>query len=183
MLSLRRRDLPALSEDLLARLRARDPQAQAEVERALGPRLRRLAKAQLDPSAAEGLVHDAFSDFFFRHVDGLESARAIPAYLQMTVIRRSRRAAERAARHEPLTEAAAEAPDVEETVQARRERARLAACLDRLTLRAREIVKLHYGHGLPLADIGARQARSKQAVHKALGKALDALRACVEEVS
>jgi RNA polymerase sigma factor (sigma-70 family) len=179
MFPRRRTDLPELDDALLTRLHDRDADAQRDVERTLAPRLLRIATTRVGPDAAESLVHDAFCDFFFRYVDGLESPRAIPAYLKMMVVRRSMRAEARAAQHEPLEDRAS-AGDPEGDLDERRAMDRLARCLDRLTVRAREVVKLHFGHDLSLADIGARDARSKQAVHKQLQKALTALRACVE---
>ncbi len=70
----------------------------------------------------------------------------------------------------------------DETADESVERAQaLRICMERLPARSRELLRLRYDQGLKLKEMGARLARSLDAVHKALSRIRSALRRCVEE--
>lgn len=57
----------------------------------------------------------------------------------------------------------------------------LHGCVEVLTGRGRDVVRLHYVEGLPLADIGTRLGLSLANVKVTLHRIREALRACVEK--
>lgn len=57
----------------------------------------------------------------------------------------------------------------------------LHGCVEVLVGRGRDVVRLHYAEGLPLADIAERQGLSLANVKVTLHRIREALRACVEK--
>ncbi len=170
---------------LLERLRAGDRLAQELVWRAERKRLEGLAASVLRGAAAdvEELVADLFCDFFARYVHELRTSQAIPAYLRVMAVRRARRRRERLARQvevEPETLTAA-AVDPLHALHDEALRRRLEGCLEQLTLRARRILRLHFGHDQSYAVISDGLGVTRQAVGKTVGKSLGALRRCLEQ--
>ncbi len=177
-----------MEEDILARLRAREPGAQKELRRAVLPRLvATCARLLSSASCAEELAEDLWNDFLLLHVERLRHASAIHAYLRMMAVTTCRRRNTRAERFADLADAqgAAEAsvdPEsmLSEAVETRRRQARLAQCLSRLAPRPRALVRMRFSHGLTQEAIGERMGVSKQYVGKVLAKTLDSLRKCME---
>ena len=171
-------------DTLLNRLRARDHAAQAALRRSEQVTLERLVARTLGSAAeAKPLVADLFADFFWKHVDQVRTARAIPAYLRIMAIRRARRLRARQSLMVELCEegtAATNPVPVDDAVDRRLHLTWLSECLQRLSARARLVLKLHYGDDLSYSEVGAYQSCSKQAVGKVVAKSLEALRRCIE---
>jgi RNA polymerase sigma factor (sigma-70 family) len=148
------------------------------------PRLLSRARGILgSPAEAEALVADLCCDFLFRHVDSLRHGAAIPAYLRIMTVRRARRRRARLAGQVPLEPETARAEGAgEESANADRSiwSRWLEECLARLRERARQALKLHFGHDLSYTAIAEAQGCTKQAVGKTIGKSLGALKACIE---
>ena len=172
--------LPAMDLD---RLRAGDPAAQADVFKEHRAALQRLAACMLPAGAdAEALVADLFVDFFQVYVRELRSAASIPSYLRIMVVRRAQRLKARASRHAPLPDHApadAEAKPADEALSQQTYLRWLEECLSGLSVRARSVLRLQYGHGLSFAEAGAQLGVSKQAAGKMSLKSLKALRECI----
>lgn len=173
--------------EVLAGLRARDPKVQAATWRAVFPRLRRTCSAVLgDPARGEEMAQDVWLDFAYRHVDRVRHPGALYPYLRLMAVRRARRAAARRARFRregPPPEPVG-APDerrLAEVLDSRRQADRLADCVDALTPRARQMLRLRVHREESLGAIGRAFGISKQAVDKAIRKALAALRTCLGE--
>lgn len=172
--------------DLLARLRARDPETQARVWREHHARLSAICTRILgDAARGEEVAQDVWIDFAYTYVDRVAHPGAMRGYLIMMAIRRARRHADRRRRRrregEP-EEQAGEHPErtmVEALHHAALED-RLTDCLDALRPRARQMLRMRFRQELSLREIGEAFGVSKQAVGKAVGKALAALRACIE---
>ncbi|MGC4116290.1 MAG: sigma-70 family RNA polymerase sigma factor [Myxococcales bacterium] len=166
----------------LDRLRAQDPDAQAQLFEEHRRGLLRLAASLLPGGDAEALVADLFIDFFQVYVRELRSLEAIPAYLRIMVVRRARRQKIRSARLAPLPEKEAADPrptTAEESLQQQTYLRWLEECVGGLTVRARSVLRLQFGHELSLSDVGAQLGVSKQAVGKMSLKGLQALRECL----
>ena len=132
---------------ILARLHRRDRETQTCVYLTHRPSLLAVAKAILDGRAdATQLVTDVFTDFFFRHVDGIRNEEAVPAYLRMMTIRRARQPSHG-----------------------------LDECLHGLSEKPRRLMKLHFGHELSFAEIGEQLGISPRAAGKGTIKALKQL--------
>lgn len=171
--------------EILGRLQQRERAAQEQVWRVERPRLLRVAGPILgSPDLCESCVADVFCDFFFHYVDSVRSSRAIPAYLKIMTLRRARRQAARASRSLEVDPERLVAEGSEDA-SAQADRSiflrGLEACLETLTGRARQMVKLHYGLELSYAAVAEQLGVSKQAVGKAVLKSLDALRQCLEQ--
>jgi len=175
---------PTTTESL-AELQGRAHRAQQALWHREWPRLYPIAlKILRSESEAEGLVADALTDFLFHHVDQLQSARAVPAYLRIMVIRRATRRRDQAWRHDDLDEIAPlpdPADGADEAVDRRSWLTWLDHCLAQLKGRARQLLKLHFGHDLSYAQIGAQLEISKQAVGKAVQQSERALRRCIDQ--
>ncbi len=173
-------------EVTLAGLKARDPKIQAETWRAVFPRLVAVCAAVLgDRARGEEMAQDVWIDFAYNHVDRVRHARAVYPYLRLMAVRRARRAAARRARfrREGEPPEAVGMPDERGllgALDARLRADRLAECLDTLTPRARQMLRLRIHREDSLSAIGRAFGVSKQAVDKAIRKALSALRACLE---
>jgi len=167
-------------EETLSRLRERDRSVQTRVWQLEHPRLTRVARSVAAGLDVEAVIAEVFTDFFFRHVDVLKSSRSIPAYLRIMTLRRVQREAELASRQAelPASEGDPETGVDDSLLQSSSSRW-LRDCYLRLTPRAREIFKLHYGHELTYSEIGERVETSKQAVGKTILKGLELLRECL----
>lgn len=173
---------------VLARLRARDPETQAQVWRELHPRLSALCTRIVgDPARGEEVAQDVWIDFAYTYVDRVEKPGAMRGYLIMMAVRRARRQAIRRRQHrregEPEERASEhqEAPLVE-ALHHDRLKARLTTCLEELRPRARQMLRMRFREELSLREIGEGFGVSKQAVGKAVRVALAALRACIERL-
>jgi RNA polymerase sigma factor (sigma-70 family) len=175
----------AAAQSLLERLKERDPIAQEAFYRDRRVSLELVARSALACSAdAPALVSDVFTDFLFHYVDTIRDESAIFAYLKMMIVRRARRQNEYRQRHEDLDRYVGVTggnQDAAEEMDARIWSTWLKTCLERLSDKARRLLRLHYGHEFSLDDIGSQIGVSKQAVSKAIQKSLGLLRNCLED--
>ena len=170
---------------LLEKLQARHEPSQSALWKLMRPQLVATVTPIVGGKAvAEAVVADLLSDFLFHYVNKLRDGRAIPSYLRIMALRRSRRQQERARRHGELD------PDdrrhrsddagPDDAIDSARWSRWLERCLGEVKGKARSILKLHYGHEMSYAEIGQRLGTSKQAAAKMGKKYLEVLRACVE---
>ena len=178
---------PPDAQAVLTGLQARDPRVQADTWRAIFPRLVAVCTAVLgDRARAEEMAQDVWIDFAYNHVDRVQHARALYPYLRLMAVRRARRSAARRARFRregdpPETVGVPDEQRMLGALDARMRADRLAECLDGLTPRARQMLRQRIHREESLSVIGRTFGISKQAVDKAIRKALAALRACLGE--
>lgn len=72
-------------------------------------------------------------------------------------------------------------PEEGDDERERSQAARLQACLERLSPRARLMLERHYRHGLPLALLARQFKQTRQAIANVLHRTRAALRACCAE--
>jgi len=177
--------------DLLERLKHRDPAAQEQLRREMRPKLTRVCRKVLKaPAHVAETVEDTITDFLLGHVEALRHEEAIVKYLCLMALRRAQRVKRLEARFGELEEAPesslrsedAERTLVEAGTNLRRE-AQLTRCLRRVTPRVRQLLRLRFHHGVTLEAAGDSIGTSKQYVSRLLGKALGALRECMEEAA
>lgn len=176
------------ADELLERLKARDPDAQVHFRKYVRTHLLAICMRELrDRTSAEDIVEDVLTDFIFDHVDRLRSPRAVHRYLRVTAIRRCRRHRTLAARHATLREETMSRPySAREMVAALdqpRRQARLAHCMSRLTTRARQVLRMKFHNEMTNAAIGSTFGFSGQYASRIIGKALTTLRRCMEPVA
>jgi len=173
------------TSELLQGLCRRDRAAQEVVFRAEAPTLRALGTRILGSGAeAEDLVGTLFVDFFFSQVDEIRHPAGIPGYLRSMLVRRARKLRSRRSREGGTeTEALLAEADAAEGLEERADRARflawLAQCLEALTPKTRQVLKLQFGLGLSLSEAGEWLGVTKQAAGKASLRAMESLRACI----
>lgn len=181
-----------LDDAELERLRARDPGAQARFFRAQRARVEGLCARVLGhgPDALE-IAADVLGDFLFRYVDGIASPRAVSTYLKLMATRRSIRWSKRRARTDEVQEdgpepaalepnAGVTEPAVEQAIWTRQMIPRLDLCLDHLTPKAREVLKLRFSTDLTNQSIGDIVGGSKQYIGRLIKESTVKLRNCLE---
>ncbi|MFO0746514.1 MAG: sigma-70 family RNA polymerase sigma factor [Myxococcota bacterium] len=176
---------PELDDDELARLKAREPAAQARFYKLFKDRVQAICGRILGSGAdAADVATDVIGDFLFQYVDGVESPRAVTTYLKLMATRRSLRWLRRGDRSEEVNE---EAPDVdgdvrpEQSIWVGQMMPRLDGCLEALTPKAREVLKLRYSTDLTNEVIGDMVGGSKQYIGRLIKESTDKLRTCLEK--
>lgn len=173
-----------LDDTLLDALRMRDPNAQARLEDAFRDGLVARARREVDdPALAEDIVADLLLEFLYDKVDRLRSPRAIPTYLRVAVVDRSRREARRRRRAQPLpTDLGTAHPEdaLNAHLDAPALHTRLDDCLAGLTARARAMLRLRFRHEHTNRSIGEALGISGQHVGRIIAAALTRLRRCME---
>ncbi|MFC1610525.1 RNA polymerase sigma factor [Myxococcota bacterium] len=169
-------------ETFLEQLRACQPDAQQLARKRLFPAMLVVCRRMLSDSVlAEQTAEDIWMDFLFRHVDKVQSAGALSAYLRMTTVRRCVRVREFRAKHlDSSTVELSTSPHVHEKIDQQRHMARLDLCLSKLTPRSRAMLRMGYQQELTQEEIGRRFNVSKQYVGRVLKKAIQRLRRCME---
>ena len=173
------------NQEILILLQAHEKDAQEKIWNLENRRLIAIARYWLSsPEEAQFLVADIFCDFFFKYIDNIKDSQCISAYLRIMTVRRARRYNHRCASQQPIEPNDAvdhshltASEEVDQSVWRRW----LENCQQKLSKKAREILRLHYGHELSYAAIGEIKGISKQAIGNIVQKSLDALRRCLEK--
>ena len=125
---------------------------------------------------------DLLADFMEHFVHRLEDPKALRSYVRLMAIRRSQETIRRQQKSVRL----GFDPEDEARVSAE-ERAHwqalapfLEGCLGKLTPRARQALRLKYGHHLNNVTIGRQLGTSKQYISRLVIDCLQALRKCIE---
>lgn len=132
---------------------------------------------------ATDVATDVLHDFLYRHVHHVVEARAVRTYLGLAATRRALRRRERAGRHveleaEQLPDEGARAPD--RAAWTALLLPRLGACLEGLTPKAQQVLKLRFGGELTNERIGELVGGSKQYIGRLIKESAERLRACLE---
>ncbi|MBI5545991.1 MAG: sigma-70 family RNA polymerase sigma factor [Deltaproteobacteria bacterium] len=175
-----------MTEEALLGLRRGDGRTLRDLHAELFPRVRAVCRQLLKaPAVADETAHDVWTDFVVDRAPGLKHPGAIAAYLHMMAVRRccdQRRLQMRLDERDLAGEA-----DGSESVEAhlaasseqRELEARLAGCMERLTGRTREVLRMRFHRSMTQEAIGEVFGASKQYVGKVLKKSLEALRRCM----
>ena len=172
-----------LDDEELARLRRREPAAQARFFSAFRERVEHLCARILGQSGdAQELAADVLGDFLYTYVDGVETPRAVPTYLKLMATRRSLRlhkAKERAGEidDEQLHDDTV-TPD--QAIWARQVMPKLDRCMGILTPKAREVLRLRFGTELTNEAIGDIVGGSKQYIGRLIKESTEKLKTCLE---
>jgi RNA polymerase sigma factor (sigma-70 family) len=182
-----------LDDAELAQLKARNTGAQARFFRAQRARVEGLCARILGNGAdAMEIAADVLGDFLFRYVDGVTSPRAVPTYLKLMATRRSLRWLKKRRRTDdvededlsaammPGGQIVAGAPPLEQAIWARQMMPRLDGCLDVLTPKAREVLKLRFSTELTNESIGEIVGGSKQYIGRLIKESTIKLKQCLD---
>lgn len=167
----------------LARLKARDRQAQARFYATYRERVQATCARVLGSGAdAADVATDVIGDFLFQYVDGVESPRAVTTYLKLMATRRSLRWLRRGDKSEEVSD---EAPDVEgvrpdQSIWVAQMMPRLDGCLEGLTPKAREVLKLRFSTDMTNEVIGDMVGGSKQYIGRLIKESTEKLKQCLE---
>lgn len=179
------RPTPELDDAELARLKAREPAAQARFYKLFKERVQAICSRILGGGAdAADVATDVIGDFLFQYVDGVESPRAVTTYLKLMATRRSLRWLRRGDRAEEVDE---DAPDdgepaaPEQAIWVGQMMPRLDGCLEGLTPKAREVLKLRFSTDLTNEVIGEMVGGSKQYIGRLIKESTDKLRTCLDK--
>jgi len=172
----------------LARLKARDGAAQARFFRAQRARVEALCARVLGSGAdAVEIAADVIGDFLFQYVDGVESPRAVTTYLKLMATRRSLRWLRARGRSDEVQDGDGEGalvgerdPAPDQAIWARQMMPRLSGCLEHLTPKAREVLKLRFSTELTNESIGDIVGGSKQYIGRLIKESTDKLKRCLE---
>lgn len=121
------------------------------------------------------------TDFIFKYVHRLSREEAIDSYLRLMAVRRAMRLRDLRARIAPpdLTASIEHAP-ADETAGWAQLVPRLPLCLDKLTPKARQAIRLRFQGELTNETIGDLIGGSKQYIGRLLKQSLSTLRDCLE---
>lgn len=168
----------------LARLKARDPRAQARFYAAHRARVEAMCARVVGAGAGAGeLATDILGDFLFQYVDGVESPRAVHTYLKLMATRRSLRWVRKGSRAEEVSEdLAVDDPHAatDQAIWTEELAPRLTTCLERLTPKAREVLQLRFGTELTNEAIGGLLGGSKQYIGRLIKESTEKLKKCLD---
>ncbi|MFT7579403.1 MAG: RNA polymerase sigma factor (sigma-70 family) [Myxococcota bacterium] len=135
---------------------------------------------------ASEVASDVMSDFLFKYVQGIEEQRAVWSYVKLMATRRALRFKKRAARgSELLQETVADDDALGQDVLAGTALLlpKLGDCLDILTPKAQQVLKLRFGGDLTNERIGVLVGGSKQYIGRLIRQSTEKLRTCIEEAA
>jgi len=167
----------------LARLKARDPDAQRVFYATELPLVRRACQHLLDgPALADQTAQDVLDDFLFIHVNNVRLGRALRGQLRgwtRTHCRKARRIQRRLG-----GETEAEPATVTPRFEFPQRLERLHRAVGELSEQQRRVVRLRFFDGLDNADIARRLGVSRPRITQLVSRALERLRAALppEEV-
>lgn len=169
--------------ELAEGLKAGSTEAQLELWRkywdAVYPICARILK---NPADGTDVAVDLLTDFMNHHVKQLNKPEALSAYLRLMAIRRAMSYRERYAKMAPLNYDPKDhnGTDPEEIAHWRALAPRLRACLNELTPKARQALRLRYGQQQNNVEIGRRLVGSKQYIGRLIKQSLASLKRCIE---
>lgn len=178
----------SFDEHELARLKARDPAAQARFFRSHRERVEAICGRVLGGGRdAQEIAADVLGDFLFTYVDGVESPRAVTTYLKLMATRRSLRWVRAKDRSEEVDDEGPAPPiagqgegEVDDRIWQRQMIPRLDGCLESLTPKAREVLKLRFSTELTNESIGDIVGGSKQYIGRLIKESTEKLKQCLE---
>lgn len=179
----------ALDDEELARLKARDPAAQARFFRAHRGRVEALCARVLGHGAdAVEIATDVIGDFLFQYVDGVESPRAVATYLKLMATRRSLRWIKTRGKSDEVGDDDAVDPGrdpsgdqaADQRIWAQQMMPRLDGCLEHLTPKARDVLKMRFATDLTNEAIGEIVGGSKQYIGRLIKESTEKLRKCLD---
>jgi len=132
---------------------------------------------------ASDLATDIVHDFLFTYVQNVEHARAIPSYLRLMATRRAIRRRRGAERHHELDAEILPDDDARSAIDSAGTQLllpRLNDCLETLTPKAQQVLKLRFSGELTTERIGQLVGGSKQYIGKLIRQSTERLRACLE---
>lgn len=153
------------------------------------PRVESLCARVLGHGADAGeIATDVLGDFLFQYVDGVESPRAVTTYLKLMATRRSLRWLRTRGRSDemgdddsaPIELGGDREPGVDQAIWARQMLPRLDGCLDQLTPKAREVLKMRFSTELTNESIGEIVGGSKQYIGRLIKERTEKLRKCLD---
>jgi RNA polymerase sigma factor (sigma-70 family) len=168
--------------ELFERLQAKDPQAQRAFWKEKRPDLRALCASVLGRGPDADEVADAvLVDFLFDYVHRMQHPEAVATYVRLMAMRRSLRlkAKRDASESDAVLEGEIDPAKPDEAAHVALLRPRLADCLNRLTPKAQEVIRLRYSGDLTNEEIGRLVGGSKQYIGKLLKQSQALLRTCL----
>ncbi|MCC6622112.1 MAG: sigma-70 family RNA polymerase sigma factor [Deltaproteobacteria bacterium] len=174
----------AIDDAELARLKARDRQAQARFYAAFRERVEATCRRVLGagPDAAD-IATDVLGDFLFQYVDGVESPRAVTTYLKLMATRRSLRWLRRGDKADEVSDEmpdAGDGPGHDQAIWVTQMTPRLGGCLEALTPKAREVLRLRFSTDMTNEVIGELLGGSKQYIGRLIKESTEKLKTCLE---
>ncbi len=164
--------------DLLRRVRARRPDALAELYDRYAPALYAYIYRRVDDGP---LAEDLTADVFVRALDALARGQFAAASIQAWLYRLAHNRVvdhyrQRGRAPLPLEEWVPAPDDVPEAAVQRQQRAQVREAMDRLTADQQTILALRFGDGLKAGAIAAALGKSEDAIRALQHRALAALR-------
>ena len=133
------------------------------------------------PDAVDVLV-DLLVEFMDERAETLTTPEALYAYLRMTTVRRAIRYRDRRGKQtmlsEQLTEESERTP--EELASLSILMPRLDECLESLSPKAQQTLRLKFGTEITNERIGALVGGTKQYIGRLIGRSLETLRGCID---
>lgn len=132
---------------------------------------------------ASDVATDVVHDFLFTYVQNIEHERAIVSYLRLMATRRSLRKRRGADRHKELEPEALPddgARSAEQLANTQMLLPRLNDCLEELTPKAQQVLKLRFAGDMTNERIGQVVGGSKQYIGKLIRQCTEKLRTCLE---
>lgn len=168
---------------LLASLKAGDPITQSEFWKHAYDDVLAICLKILEsrPDATEVAV-DVMSDFVFKYVHGISDEKVLFSYLRIMTIRRALKFRERQRSYTELESTMTEdspAADPEEAAHYASLMPRLGACMDQLTPKAQQVIRLRFQYQMTQERIGGLLGGSKQYIGRLIRRSLELLRDCI----
>jgi RNA polymerase sigma factor (sigma-70 family) len=180
-------EVPVLDEVALVRgLKSGDDRARVEFWRVFWDVAYPICARMLGGGAeATDTAVDLLTDFMTHFVHQLQEPRALRTYVRLMAVRRSQEVVRRRKKSvrlgfDPMDEAGA---TPEEMAHWHALKPYLDGCLEKLTPKARQALRLKYGQKLSNAEIGRMLGGSKQYVSRLVIECLGVLRQCIESAA
>ena len=169
--------------ELVDGLRKGSAEAQRQFWKQFWPRTHMICVKILGSDAdASDVTVDLLSDFMERRVHNIEEPKAVGNYIRLMAVRHAMEIKRKRDRNVSLLQELVDqgAADPEEQVMLTSMVPRLHHCLDGLTPKAKQTLRLKYYRQLSNERIGQFVGGSKQYIGRLIQKSLTALRICLE---
>lgn len=171
------------ADSLLAGLHTENPRAQHDFWKQTYGDVHAISTRILGPGPdASDVAADVMSDFLLRYVHRLNDEHTLLPYLSIMTTRRALRFRDKKPHYTPLEmiEVADETTtDPEEAVYLASMMPRLERCMERLTPKAQEIIRLRYYQQMTNENIGHWVGGSKQYIGRVVTQGIAVLRKCL----
>ena len=174
-------------ETLLAELKSGSASAQHKFFENYWDEVQKICAKVLNNNAdSVDIAMDVLTDFIYKYAHNLSNAKAMRSYIRLMAVRRSLNHKQKQAKlHELNTETQKDekASDPEESAGLAILSRHLNDCVDKLSSKSRQAIRLKYRKDITNEEIGSILGFSKQYTGRLLSSSLKLLKDCLQKIS